>query len=290
MLFTFYLLHLYPAFKVFKMTQLGIGTYAFAWAIGVANYDRPQQPMDAIAFVRRCAKLGVRLVQIGDNIPLHSLSDTELDKLQSTVHDLDIAVEIGTRGIAPEHLRRYLQIAQRFSSPILRIVVDTADQHPAVPDIIYTLQSIMPEFEAAGITLAVENHDRFKAATLAEIIEAVQSPNIGICLDTVNSFGALEGPDVVIETLGRYVVNLHVKDFTIARLSHNMGFSLTGTPAGQGMLDVLLLLKRLHDFGRDFNAILEVWTPFTGEVEATIANEATWVAASIDYLRKMIPI
>jgi sugar phosphate isomerase/epimerase len=272
------------------MTQLGIGTYAFAWAIGVPKYAPPQQPMDAFAFVRRCAELGVRLVQIADNIPLHSLSDTELDKLKNTVHDLDIAVEIGTRGTDSQHLRRYLQIAQRFGSPILRVVVDTADYHPDVPDIIHTLQCIMPEFESAGITLAVENHDRFKAQTLAEIIEAVQSPNIGICLDTVNSFGALEGPDVVIETLGRYVVNLHVKDFTIARLSHNMGFSLIGTPAGQGMLDVPVLLKRLHDFGRDFNAILEVWTPFSDDVATTTANEATWVAASIDYLRKIIPI
>jgi sugar phosphate isomerase/epimerase len=271
------------------MTQLGIGTYAFAWAIGVPKFASPQQPMDAFAFVRRCAELGVRLVQIADNIPLHSLSNTELDKLESTVHDLGIAVEVGTRGIAPEHLRRYLQIVRRFGSPILRVVVDTADHHPPVPDIIHTLQAIMPEFEAAGITLAVENHDRFKAVTLAEIIEAVQSPNIGICLDTVNSFGALEGPDVVIETLGRYVVNLHVKDFTIARLSHNMGFALTGTPAGQGMLDVPVLLQRLHDFGRDFNAILEVWTPFTGDVEATIANEAAWIAASIDYLHALIP-
>ena len=272
------------------MTQLGIGTYAFAWAIGVPKFAPPQQPMDAFAFVRRCAELGVRLVQIADNIPLHSLSTNDLDKLESTVHDLDIAVEIGTRGIAPQHLRRYLQIAQRFGSPLLRVVVDTADHHPNVPDIIHTLKAIMPEFESAGIILAVENHDRFKAQKLAEIIEAVQSPNIGICLDTVNSFGALEGPDVVIATLGRYVVNLHVKDFTIARLSHNMGFLLTGTPAGQGVLDIPTLLRRLQDFGREFNAILEVWTPFTSEVETTIANEANWVEASIDYLRKIIPI
>ena len=79
-------------------------------------------------------------------------------------------------------------------------------------------------------------------ALLADIVTSIDSPNVGICLDTVNSFGSLEGPAVVVEALGPYVVNLHVKDFSIRRHDHNMGFTLTGTPAGQGQLDLPWLL------------------------------------------------
>ena len=60
-----------------------------------------------------------------------------------------------------------------------------------------------------------------------------QLPYVGICLDTVNSFGSLEGPEVVIETLAPYTVNLHIKDFDIRRTDHNMGFTIFGTPAGR---------------------------------------------------------
>ncbi|GAB5491696.1 MAG: TIM barrel protein [Phototrophicaceae bacterium] len=270
------------------MTDIGIGTYAYAWAIGVPNFPAPQTPMDVIAFVTRCAELNVNLVQIADNIPLHNLSESTIEELEETVDRLNLKVEIGTRGIAPDHLRQYLRLAERFHSPFLRIVVDTADHHPDVPEIIETLKVLIPEFEAKNIILAIENHDRFKAKTLVDIIQSVDSSHIGICLDTVNSFGALEGPDVVIETLGQYVVNLHVKDFTIGRLPHNMGFELTGVAAGAGMLNLPSVMQRLENYGCDFNAILEVWTPYTGNIAETIANEAEWVEQSINYLKGAI--
>ena len=54
--------------------KLGLGTYAYAWAIGIAGYA-PAQPMDAFAFVRRAAALGVRVVQIADD-PFDPLGKT----------------------------------------------------------------------------------------------------------------------------------------------------------------------------------------------------------------------
>jgi sugar phosphate isomerase/epimerase len=269
------------------VTRLGIGSYAFAWAIGVPR-QVPPVPMDTIAFLNTAAQLDVHLVQIADNLPLDHLSAAQLSAVQAEAERLHIAIEVGTRGIAPDHLRRYLQLAQQFQSPILRVVVDTADYHPDPPEIIATLRAVLPAFEAAGIILALENHDRFKARTFAHIMDQLDSPAVGICLDTVNSFGALEGPDIVIETLGPYVVNLHVKDFAIRRVESNMGFILEGTPAGQGELDVPRLLAQLGPSGRDFNAILELWPPPERSVAATMAKEADWAAASIAYLRQHI--
>lgn len=267
--------------------KLGIGTYAYAWAIGVPNYP-PIQPMRVLDFVRCCAEQGVKLVQIADNLPLDNLSAAEFDTLVAEAQRLGIAIEVGTRGIQPDHLRKYLQIAKRCQSPILRVVVDTYDHQPEPDEIVSILRGVMPEFGQAGVTLAVENHDRFKAQTLVDILKAVDNTHLGICLDTVNSFGALEGPDVVIDTLGPYVVNLHVKDFAIRRVGHNMGFVLEGKPAGGGMLDVPDLLKRLNAFGRDFNAILELWPVPESDLEATIRKERAWVEESVQYLRGFI--
>jgi sugar phosphate isomerase/epimerase len=269
------------------MTRLGISTYAFAWAIGVTGYP-PEAPMDSSSFLHRAAELGVYLVQIADNLPLDRLSAAEFDSLVGATRHLGIAVEVGTRGIDYEHLRTYLQIALRFQSPILRVVVDTKDHHPDPDEISKRLKAIMPEFEQAGVILAIENHDRFKARTLVQIIESVNSSSIGICLDTVNSFGALEAADVVVDALGPFVVNLHIKDFMIRRADHNLGFVIEGTPAGWGMLHIPGLLKRLENFNRNFNAVLELWPSPESTIQATIDKEAAWVSQSISYLRTLI--
>lgn len=268
--------------------KLGIGTYAYAWAIGVPQY-MPAQPMRAPDFLDRVASLGVHVAQIADNLPLHALADAELDALEAQAARLGLHIEIGTRGIAPELLDTYRALAVRFGSPILRTVVDTAQHHPEPVEIVETLRRQMPAFERDGVTLAIENHDRFKSALLADIVTRIDSPNVGICLDTVNSFGSLEGPAVVVETLGPYVVNLHVKDFQIRRHDHNMGFSLTGTPAGKGQLDLPWLLHQLGQHGRDFNAILELWPAPEANIDATITKEAAWAVESVAALRTLLP-
>ena len=142
-----------------------------------------------------------------------------------------------------------------------------------------TIEGLLPEFERAGVVLAIENHDRFKARTLAGMLERLGSEHVGICLDTVNSFGALEGPEVVVDVLGPWTVNLHVKDFAIFRAGHLMGFTVEGRPAGQGRLDVPWLLQKLHELGRDPNAIID---PVKREVKA-LKDIGIGEAVTVDY-------
>lgn len=269
------------------MTKLGIGTYAYAWAIGVSGYDTPNL-MDVFQFIETVDNHGVKVAQIADNIPLHELSSEQLTQLKSLADDKGISLEVGTRGITADHLNIYIAIALQLSSPILRVVVDTNDHHPSPDEVINLLQPQLQAFEEANIILAIENHDRFPAQTLVKIMQTLDSPYVGICLDTVNSFGSLEGPAYVIEKLAPYVVNLHVKDFSIARHDHNMGFTLIGTPAGQGMLDTAWVMQQLDKYGRDYNAILELWPPPENTIQATIAKEHQWAGQSISYLRTLL--
>ena len=262
--------------------RLGIGSYTYGWAVGAPC------PMTAMDLLNRAAALGVGLVQVADNLPLHALSDGDLDRFADRASGMGIRVEVGTRGIAPDHLRTYLHLAQRLGSPILRVVIDSADHRPPVDEIVGTLQALMPAFERGGVVLAIENHDRFPAGVFARMLERIGSDYAGICLDTVNSFGALEGPEVVVDVLGPWAVNLHIKDFGIQRASHGMGFTVEGRPAGQGRLNVPWLLERL-DVGRDLNAILELWTPPEETLAATMAKEQAWAVESIAYLRQYIP-
>lgn len=268
--------------------RLGISSWTYAWAIGVPGHP-PEHPMDALGLLDRTAELDVHLVQVADNLPLDRLSLTQLDAFEKRASELDINIELGTRGIGHDNLRTYLELAQRLKSPILRAVIDTAHHHPDADEVVGIIAAIIPDFERAGVCLAIENHDRFRAKTLANILKRIGSHYVGICLDTVNSFGALEGPEVVLEVLGPLVVNLHVKDFAIFRASHLMGFTLEGRPAGEGRLNVPWLLEELAGLGLDPNAILELWTPPEESLAATIAKEDAWAVASVKYLRTLIP-
>lgn len=267
--------------------KLGIGSYAYAWSIGVSGYPQPSLPMDAVELVRRAAAYGVRLVQIADNLPLDALSEPALEGLLAEAVRLGVSIEVGTRGIQHDHLLRYLELARRCQSSILRVVVDSRDHHPEPTEVVKRLHTLLPAFESAGVRMAIENHDRIKVRQLVEILYALDSPAVGICLDTVNSFGALEDPARVIAELAPHVVNLHIKDFRVRRVDHNMGFVVEGTPAGQGMLHVPALLESLR--GRRFNAILELWPAPDANADATAAKEDAWVRESIPYLRQYIP-
>jgi len=267
--------------------NLGLSTYTYTWSIGVPG-RLPDAPMTAIGLLEQAALLGVRVVQVADNLTIDRLSPADLDAFEGFARSHSIAVEIGTRGIDPQHLRCYLELAKRFSSPILRVVIDTATHHPSPEEAAALLRPLGPAFERAGVTLAIENHDRFPVTVLANMVRTLGSW-AGICLDTVNSFGALEGPQVVVDVLGPLTVNLHVKDFTIFRASHMMGFTVEGRPAGQGKLDVPWLLRELGKYGRDFNAILELWTPPESSLEDTLRKERLWAEESVAYLRALIP-
>ena len=252
------------------------------------GYPAPSRPMDAWRLVDFTRELGLHVVQIADNLPLHLLSATHQEELRSYAEAHGVVVEVGTRGIQGETLRNYLQIAQRFNSPILRVVVDSANHHPSPQEVAEILRPMLPEFEAAGVVLAIENHDRFKAQQLADLIDSLNHPNLGVCLDTVNSFGSLEGPEHVVHTLAPYVVNLHVKEFSISRVDHNMGFIITGAPAGQGALDIPWLLAELDAHNRDYHAIIETWLPPLENMDETGQKERNWVRQSVQFMRQHI--
>jgi sugar phosphate isomerase/epimerase len=267
--------------------RLGIGSYAYAWAIGAPGHP-PEQPMTALDLVERTAELGVGLVQICDNVPLHQMPAAELDALRARARTLGVDIEVGTLGLRRDHLRTYLRLAERFESPILRVVVDSPGHQPDDDEIVRTINSLKGDLRAAGVTLAIENHDRFKANDLACILERVGSDHVGICLDTVNSFGALEGPEVVVAELASHTVSLHIKDFHIERVPSRMGFVLEGRPAGQGQLNVPWLLEKMRGNEQEANAILELWPPLQATLQETIRLEDDWARQSVAYLRGLI--
>jgi sugar phosphate isomerase/epimerase len=263
---------------------LGISSYTYPWATGIPGY-MPDRPMTETDLLREATELQVRLIQLADNLPLHEMHQDRLEQLIREASANGIILEAGARGMTEEHLHLYIKLAEKIGSPLLRFVIDDKDLfRPGTDEIVSIINNALHDLSSRKIVLALENYERMKTEDFVQIIKKVDNEFVGICLDTINSFGALEGTETVIDRLAPFTVNLHIKDARISRLSHKLGFLVEGTPAGEGMLPLPWILERINKRCR--SAVLEQWVPPEQQIRDTILKEAAWARKSVENLRK----
>ncbi len=266
--------------------QLGISSYTYTWSIGVGD-QKPSSPMDAHGLLQKAKELGVNLVQLADNIPLDTWTEEQLREFGHKANDMGIGLEVGARGLTPERLTQYIHIAKILESPFLRFVIDGGDYEPDHETIQNIILEGLSALDDAGIPLAIENHDRFLSKELVQFIHQTSPLQVGICLDSVNSLGAGEGIQEVLDQLIPLTLNFHIKDFSIKRKDHQMGFEVVGTPAGEGFLDIPGTIKKLKHFRRCRSCTLELWTPPERDIEETMKKEQEWAKQSVGYLQSL---
>lgn len=231
------------------------------------------------------ARLELTVLQVCDWPPLSSMTDGDLDALRSFAEQRGIGFEVGTKGVGPAHLRDQLRIALRLGSTLLRSMLYSPAYQPSREQAELDLREVVADFEAAGVTLALETYEQVATATILEIVEAIDSPWLGICLDPGNVIAALENPDDVIDVTATRVVNVHVKDFSFTRNADMVGFRLAGVPMGEGLLNYAHLRRAVNPDERGINLIIEQWVPWRGDRESTMATEASWAEHAVRYLK-----
>lgn len=266
--------------------HLGISSYTYGWAVGGPALVLPNRltEMDLVDLTRAFA---LDTLQLGDNLPLHELSAERLDALVGACQEHRIRLEVGAAGLSDQHLDRYVALAAKAGAPILRFVTDLGEYRPSPEDIVCLVNNHLASLKENKIKIGIENHDRLKAAELANIMERIGDVHCGICLDCANSLGAGEGLEHVLQTLAPYTINLHFKDFAIERLPHRMGFTVTGSKPGTGMLDAMLIFETLAKYNRCESAILEQWVVPGQTIDETILKERSWAEAGVHYLKKL---
>lgn len=268
--------------------KYGIGSYCTTWAIGVPGFDAPENPLSPGGLLTLAKEKQILLVQIADNMPLQNLTEPELDELATISQAHGITVELGMRGSDPDLLLRYLHIAKKLSASLVRTLLTEKDLAICKTHI----QAVLPAYTAAKVTLAFENHGLHTTKMLADFIHSFHSPYVGCCLDTVNSFGSLEGPDLVVQNLAPYTVNLHLKDFIIQRHPHQMGFEIIGASLGEGRLDITGIIDKIQQEKAMVSEnmptlILENWVPWQGNIEDTVLLETAWLDKGLVRLQQL---
>ena len=260
---------------------IGLGTYAFFWQW----HATAETPLSLIDMVDRTADLGVRLFQICDYPAIDSYDTSDLDQLRGRATERGVRLELGTRGVRPAHLRRYLEMARRLDATLVRSMINTADHRPSPDEAVELLTSVAPVFEEAGVTIALETYEQVPVSTLVDIVTRVGAPSIGICVDPANCVAALELPTATVEAVAPYARNIHVKDFVFSRQNGWVGFTLAGCPLGEGLLDYRHLITTTQARELGLSQIIEHWLPWQGDSASTIRTENDWNLHNLDYLR-----
>ena len=266
-----------------KSFQAGLSSWAFPWALGVGGYPPPALPLTPADLVDKASDLGAQVLQIADNMPLSRLTHRELDALGQRARDKGITLEGGTRGLNPENLLNYLELALRLNMHLIRTLPHDGEDRPDFKEAEGRLAAVLPLYEKAGVVLALENHDFYPAAWIGDLVECFKGSVLGVCLDPVNNLGQGESEQEVLCRLAPLTVNFHCKDYTIRRKPSTLGFDIEGVPLGQGMLD-LDRAQRLLPEGLSW--IIELWTPWQGNSASTLSLESRWAGESVKTLLK----
>ena len=261
--------------------MIGLSTYAFFWQHSDLNPKR----LDLFDMVRRTHELGVDLFQICDFEQVAAMPSDDLARLSALAHELGITLELGTKGVAPEHLRTYLHLAEALDASVLRSMLYSPTTRPTLSEAEAQLRTVLDEFDAAGVTIALETYEQVSSTDLVSVVEAVGHPRLGICLDPANTVAALENPRDVIDRTAPYVKNIHVKDFAFTRRGGWVGFTLEGAPLGTGLLDYDYLVSTVRPHERGINQVIEHWLPLHDTIDETVQLENTWNDHNLAYLR-----
>ncbi|WP_026874726.1 sugar phosphate isomerase/epimerase family protein [Jiangella gansuensis] len=264
--------------------MIGLGTYAFFWQ----HSDRVDDPLSLVGAFEATRELGVELFQICDYPPLESMGDGELRHAAAAARDLGLTIELGTKGIEPGRLDRFLQLADVFGASLVRSMLYGPDTRPTLAEAEHWLRTALPAYEAAGVTLALETYEQVATADLMTLVSSFAEQSLGICLDPGNVVARLERPRDAVELTAGRVVNVHVKDFAFARQPGWVGFTYGGAPMGSGLHDYPHLLDTVRPRERDVNEIVEHWLPWQGDAQTTVRTERDWTRITVDYLRSTL--
>lgn len=252
--------------------MIGLSTYAYFWQLDA-------QPSLADAF-EATRELGVDLFQICDYAPLERMTDAEVRDAAAAARALGLTIHLGTKGVEPDRLSRFLDLARGFDAPLVRTMATGPDDDAPLRD-------ILPAYEAAGVRVALETYERLATADLVDLVERIDSPALGICLDPANVVARLESPRDCVERAAPHVISVHAKDFAFARQPGWVGFTYSGAVMGTGLHDYPHLLRTVRPRERGIDEIVEHWLSWQGDTETTIRAERNWTRAAVDYLRSI---
>jgi sugar phosphate isomerase/epimerase len=165
--------------------------------------------------------------------------------------------------------------------------------HPMVMrqlcDVYDEVMAVLPLLEKTGIKLALENHTETFSDEIIWLIEQINHPLVGACVDTVNSMGVLENPEDAVEKLAPYAFSNHFCDHKLDR--DQFGIRFHGVALGDGDIDCFKTYNTIRELSPTDRITFEIeWDMGEDSLEVARQKEMDACIKSIKYARDVLGI
>lgn len=257
----------------------------------------PGTRMSVWDFLRRARKHGVEGVSL-ESCFLPPIDDHFLDKLRDTLDEYGFervwawghpnGLRSGTDRAAAKDLVQHLAHAARIGARAMRIAGGSRRTRPASwalhkRQLGGMLKKLVHAAEKHGVVLAIENHIDMLADEILDLVTTVNSPWLGICLDTGNNLRMFEDPLVVAEKLAPLTKATHLKDIGV-RPGNPRDYSFwPSVPIGEGLVDIAKVIEFLRQ--ARYDGLLAIEVDF---LRPDFGDEDRAVSQSVKRLRALL--
>jgi len=290
---------------------LGLHTYSlYLHGIGQgwADFKLPwPRQLTTFELFDEAVHLGLDGLHIDDGV-LESLDTEYLQEVNAAAGkrglylEYNFSMDMGGMGIGIQHdLDEAIATATALGADIVKVSMDLKRPRPVSasrfhPDVMEQMKSFAtrlkvsaPAAEDAGIKIAVENHCDSFSEEILWLLDLVDHPAVGACIDTVNALMVMEDPMQAIENLAPRAFTNHFRDDRIE--FQRYGFKLTGAAVGEGDID----MKRAYEIikstsvMRRINIETEMEIPLD-DMNRALRMEKETITRSIRYCREVLGI
>lgn len=287
--------------------RLGLHTYSFhlhGMGQNWGGYQLPWEPVwDIFSFMDEAVRLGLE----GLHLTAADLGSTAPDHLAT------VRREAEARGLYLEYnfsldasaydsrltntMEQGVAIAEALGSDIGKVSMDVKRPHPVCnsafhPEVIPQLERIAglaaaaaPVARKAGVRICLENHTEAFSDEVLWIINRVNHPFVGACVDTNNSLMVGEDPLSAISKLTPVAFTNHFSDHRI--VFDQYGCRITGVATGTGDVPVREAYRIIRSNPAMERLNLEVeFDPGDDGPEEARRKEYAAVEASIRFIRE----
>lgn len=281
---------------------LGLHTYSlYLHGIGQAWADFklpwPRQ-LTTFELLDLAVDLGLDGLHLDDGV-LENLNPSYLRDVRTAAEnhrlylEYNFSMDMGGMGIGIQHdLDEAIATAATLGADIVKVSMDLVRPRPVSasrfhPDVIEQMKSFAtrlktsaPAAQEDGIKIAVENHCDSFSEEILWLLDRVNHPAVGACIDTVNALMVMEDPMQAIENLAPRAFTNHFRDDRIEFKRY--GFKLTGAAVGEGDID----MKRAYEIIRNNSSMQRI--NIETEMEIPLDNMQQALQAEMDTLQRSI--
>lgn len=290
---------------------LGLHTYSlYLHGIGQAwaDFELPwPRQMSTFELLDESVCMGLDGLHLDDGV-LESLDNVYVKEIGAAAAERNLYLEynfsmdFGGAGIGIQHdLDEAIDTASALGADIVKVSMDLKRPRPVGgsrfhPEVMQQMRAFAEQLktaaqhaEDAGVRIAVENHCDSFSEEILWLLDLVDSPTVGACIDTANALMVMEEPLKAIENLAPRAITNHFRDDRIE--FQRYGFKLIGTAVGEGDINMQRayeIMKATSSMTR-INIETEMEIP-VDNMERALQMEKDTIMRSITYCREVLGI